>query len=86
MDSFGENIVDEFECPLLSMTETIYCVQSVHISHSVSVIHQCTRTCKFTTRLASKTIEHEKISSSELCYQHDKKNRMYSLNVYCLNH
>ena len=84
MDNMGENILNELECPLLTLTDIVYCIPSGSISHSVSVVHECSNTCVFLSSMASRRLEHETVSSSQLCYHHDWSNNMYSLNVFCM--
>ena len=47
MDALGQRIVNEYDCPFLSMTNLIYCVPSHSVNHAVSVVHECTHTCSF---------------------------------------
>ena len=85
MDVFGQQITNEFDCPLLSMTNTLYCIPSKSVNHAVSVVHECTNSCTLVTSSVSRIIEHEHIESSLIIFKHDFCNKMYCLNVYCID-
>lgn len=86
IDCFGEYIHDEFDCPLLSLTDLLYCIPSKSITHSVSVVHNCTSSCTFLSSSSTKTVEHELIATTQLVYHHDPANKMFCFNVYCMGH
>lgn len=86
MDNLGEIIINEFDCPLLMLSSLVYCVLASHVDHSISVVHECTDSCKYVTGQGAKTIEHENVTISQLSYKHDYSNNMYCFNVYCMNH
>ncbi len=77
---------NEFDCPLLMLTNLLYCINSHKIQNPVSIIHECTDSCKFITTTISSTVEHEHLHTSGPSYYHDTSNKMYCLNVYCSNH
>ncbi len=52
MTSTGNN---EFDCPPFSMTDLIYCINSHSIRHPVSIIHECTSSCKFVPATVTST-------------------------------
>ena len=85
MDNLGEHIMNDYDCPILMMADILFCIPSVSVSHSLSVVHECTNTCVFVSGLASKKVEHEEVNCTQLCYEHDWSNNMYSLNVYCMS-
>ena len=84
MDVNGEPIQNEFDCPLLSFTNLIYCIPSNFVKHSVSVVHECSHTCMYISALTSKKVEHEGVDVSELVFTHDWSNNLYCLNIYCM--
>ena len=43
----GIPIMNEFDCPLLSLTHTIFTMKPPEILKAVSVVHQCTESCQF---------------------------------------
>ena len=88
MDLHGTAITNEYECPILTLTDLVYCIPSNSIYHSVSVIHECSHTCTFNnTSLASRRMEHENVhlSRSQLLYNHDLSNKLYCYNIYCMS-
>lgn len=81
-----EPILDEIDCPLLSLTNTIFTTSSKLIRRSVSIVHQCTDTCHFVEKEWPRVMERETVHSSRMEYEHDfANNLMYSLNIYCMN-
>ena len=85
MDALGQRIVNEYDCPFLSMTNLLYCVPSHTVNHAVSVVHECTHTCSFVNCSASKRVEHEDVQLPYSSFVHDWSNKMYCLNVYCID-
>ena len=64
MDALGQVIMNEYDCPLLSMTNLLYCIPSNSVSHSISVVHECTDYCTFVNNFGSlhtRRIEHESV-------------------------
>ena len=62
----------------------LFCIPADCVSHAISVVHECTNTCKYVSSSSSQRIEHEDVSISQLLYKHDYSNKMYCLNVYIL--
>lgn len=85
MDALGQPILNEYDCPILSLTNLLYCIPSHCVSHAVSVVHECTHTCTFVSSSTTKKIEHEDVQSSFSLFKHDWSNKMYCLNVYCID-
>ena len=83
----GDLIVNELDCPALMLTHTVFTVQPSSIEKSVSIIHECGNTCKFTSKQSPRVIEREQLYlSSRLEFVHDfGVNYAYYLNVYCIN-
>ena len=78
MDVLGQVIKNKYDCPLLSMTNLLYCIPSNSVSHSVSVVHECTDYCIFVNnsgRLHTRRIEHESVESSFSFFKHDLSNK-----------
>ena len=51
-------ILDEFDCPLLTMVDSFFCViPSSSVSAAVLVVHKCTTTCSFVEKTASAVVE-----------------------------
>ena len=85
MDSFGVQICNEYDCPLLTLTNLFRCISSTAISHSVSVVHECSTTCTFSHTQTTTIMERTYVPSQKLKFVHDMSNSMYALNVYCMH-
>ncbi len=58
--------VNEFDCPQLELSDVFFTVPSSTILKSVSVIHECRSTCKFSFKAAKSTFERETVVSNYL--------------------
>ena len=85
MDSFGIQVTNEFDCPLLSLTTLFRCISSYSIMQSVSIHHECTPSCVFRHINTSTQIERETVVSQKLVFVHDYSNNLYSFNIYCMH-
>ena len=87
MTALGNPITNDFECPLLTLTDTVLLVPPHRVQTSVSIVHQCTDTCTFTDTGIRRRIEREEvhIRSCNLLYKHDWSNNLYCLNIFCMN-
>lgn len=85
MDTFGIQVYNEYDCPILSLSNLFCCVPSTSINHSVSVVHECSSSCVFRRISTTTTVEREKVQACKLCFVHDFSNSMYALNVYCMH-
>ena len=85
LDSFGDQICNEYDCPLLTLTILFRCVPSTAISHSVSVVHECSRTCVFKHTDTTTIMERTHVQARKLKFVHDLSNNMYAFNVYCMH-
>lgn len=86
VDSFGVIVNNEFDCPLLTLTDLVYLIESISIHYAVSVVHECNNSCTYVTSSVTTVIERETITKSVLSFKHDPSNRMYCLNIYCMSH
>lgn len=81
-----EQIVNDFDCPVLSLLNDFYAISPDCVLTPVSVVHQCTHTCVFLEKLSSSNIERESIATGHsIVFEHDWSNSMYCLNVFCMN-
>ena len=70
----------------LSTLLTLFIVcPSTFVSHSVSIVHQCTDSCKISRRDTIYQVEQEQLELPSLVYTHDWSNTMYCLNVYFMS-
>ena len=61
-------ILDEFDCPLLTMVDFFYVIP---VYTAVSVVHKCTTTCSFVEKTASAVVEGCDTSVNRLVFVHD---------------
>ena len=77
-------ILNEFDCPLLTLTKTICCISCDKIYSAVSIVHMCDDSCELRTTTVTRHIERESVSlDNQLCLVHYLSNKMFCLNVYC---
>ena len=87
MDVNGQCMVNDYDCPLLSLSSQIVTVAPSAVHTAVSVMHECTSTCLFDNSNTRQTLEREDIHTihMHLSYTHDWTNTFYCLNIYCMN-
>ena len=80
-------LTNEYECPLLTLTNTLTGINPADIVTEISVMHECTDSCKFVDNgpLNVLQIERENIRTNRLMYVHDWTNKWYCLNIYCMH-
>ena len=82
----GGPITNEFDCPLFLLSRILFTVRATDILQAVSMVHECTRTCQFTTMAVPRMVERELHSATARTeFKHDYAgNMMYCLNLYCI--
>ena len=68
MDSFGIPITNDYDCPLLSLTNLFHCIPAHYILQSISVIHECSPTCNLQCVYTSSTVERLSVSAETCLY------------------
>ena len=71
----------EFECPVLVLTSSMYCISSEQIKSVISIVHLCGDACTFET-VAPQASSYK----SKFVFIHDTSNKLFCLNVYCMDH
>lgn len=79
-DSSGGNVLNEYDCPLLTITNLVLLL----IHHSVSVVHECTTSCTITQSSVPARLEHENVQVSGVLHEHNFCNKLYCHNIYCM--
>lgn len=74
---------NEFDCPLLNLTNDLHILSVSFVVKPVSVVHCCTDSCNFMDSVASINIEREYIASSKLVFVHDPHNYLFCYNIFC---
>ena len=66
-------ITNEYECPLVNLTNSVLTIPSQSIVIAVSVIHQCTEVCTFLESGTRRTIKREHVTATDnsLVFKHD---------------
>ena len=63
----GEELKNEFDCPLLEKKERYIAIPTIDVVQSVSILHECTPTCTFSRKTHSTSIvERENIELNTL--------------------
>lgn len=76
-------ILNPYDCPLLELSNTIFCTPSCNIKRHAPLVHECTNSCTFQETMQARTVERENILCNKLVFQHDWSNPTYCFNVYC---
>ena len=80
----NEQILDEFQCPLLNLSNVIYLYPVSLVLTPVSIVHSCSTSCTFKTN-STRQIKCEKVQTDDFDFVHDRSNSLYSLNIYNIN-
>ena len=73
---------NELECPLLLQSKMFVMLESEAIQNTVSLVHQCSRTCSFQNKAVHRTIERKDVQvSSIFVYSHAWKNNLLCSNI-----
>ena len=70
---------NEVDCPLLVLTKDIYFVSPFDLLSPVSIIHECSESCKFVYDDSFRMVERESVKVSNRCvFFHDWNNDMFA--------
>lgn len=81
----GDEIITEFDCPVVESTNRLLLVPPTSIMGAVSVVHLCSGSCKILHELSSRLYERETVtlSNRQVVFKHDFTNKLYCINIYC---
>ena len=84
-DGAGTIITNDRDCPLLTCMNYVTAINPNTIISAVSIVHECTRDCKYKAGKSS-TIEREAVDlSTGLTLEHNyTTNTFFCLNIYCM--
>ena len=85
MEINGEDITNDYDCPLFTLTPSAVVIPPNNVHTAVSFIHQCNSSCMFVRSSHGQTVEREHLNTPRLSYKHDWTNNLYCLNLYCTN-
>ena len=78
-------VVNNLDCPLYSITTNFKLMPSTSVKAEVSFVHECDESCDFVNS-GSVIVEREEVTLDKLQYVHNfETNRLYCLNVFCMN-
>ena len=84
MVASGQPCLNQFDCPLLTLTKVIRVLSPAAIVRAISVVHQCTSTCVVDSMHIAARMERQRVSENTLRLKHDWSNTVYCYNVYCI--
>ena len=80
----GQQVQNEWECPLLILTNTVTSISPSDILTEVSVIHEGDNTCTVSND-GCVQIERETVQANWFIYKHNWRNNLFCLNLYCMS-
>ncbi|KAL5484396.1 hypothetical protein EMCRGX_G020888 [Ephydatia muelleri] len=80
-----EPALNEWSCPLLTLTNVIRCIASTLVSCAVSVVHQCDSQCVLAEQETTSRIERELVTQKKTVFVHNTDNNMYCYNIFCMH-
>ena len=72
-------LVNEYDCPLMDLSTTIFCIAGNNIQRPVSFVHRLFKE----TGASIRNVERDIVQEDTLIFKHDWNNTMYCYNVYC---
>lgn len=85
VDCSDTQVCNEYDCPLFLRTNVFQRLPSHCISHSISIVHECTASYSFKRADTATRIEREDILSRKVVFEHDFCNNLYCYNIYCMH-
>lgn len=84
--SSGIQTFNEMECPLLELTDRYEVTYSTEILGSVSIIHDCGRSCRMEESRRMTVEREELLVRGTLCMNHDINCKLFALNIYSMSY
>ena len=81
-----QGITNSYDCPLLELTNALLVVESKFIVREISVVHECTASCKYVEKHSPITVERELFNCNQLVFEHDYSNQYFCFNIYAIRH
>ena len=75
----GQPLLNDYECPLFTLSRTLFSVDSTRIQKAISMVHECGNHCKFATAAILNTVEWEQVADTKLVFLHDWTQLFYCL-------
>ena len=77
-----EDIVNDYDCPLLELTNELHVVEGSTVIREVSVVQECTSSCKYIDKSSSINIDVNQLVVINLCLSTTISNHYYCFNIY----
>ena len=77
--------LNQFDCPLLTLTNILRVLPSVNNFCSVSVVHQCSTTCILKEKAVDTRLERHRVTQNTFFLLHDWSNTVYCYNLFCIS-
>lgn len=78
-------ITNEMDCPLIEESHRFAILPSQSILGSISIVHECGSSC-IIQQTTQRKIEREDVILQVHHVNHDFKNKMYCINIFCINY
>ena len=79
------SITNEYDCPILTISDSLILIPSIKVLRSVSILHLCNSDCIFLSDSScTRSIERQLVNVSSLSFKHNFSNDLYFLNIYCM--
>ena len=82
--SNGQQCFNNVECPLFTLTQTLFTVDSTRIAMAISMPHECQDSCKFKDTQVHNMVEREEVANTNLVFEHDWTQLLYCYNIFCI--
>ena len=76
------NVSNEYSCPVLELSKTIFTTSSLNIQRPVCIVHECTPTCVFQDSTTSRPLKEKILHPLHLFLCMTCRINMYCLNVF----
>ncbi len=82
----GSQTFNEMECPLMQITDRYEVTYSTRILGSLSIIHECGRSCRMEENQTRIVEREERVLTGTYYINHDQNSEVFSLNIYSMSY
>ena len=79
-----QQLHNEYDCPLLTMTNELHIMRTSSILTAASIMHEYSTSCTFLQTADALSRERETVTVSTHTYKHDYNNKIFCQNVYAM--
>ena len=80
----GQPLLNEYNCPLLTLSKTVFCTSSTNVLRSVSLVHEYAESCNFKTAVCVQRVERQDTVCNVFLHCHDWNNPFNCYSVFCV--